>query len=60
MADHGTIATEEALTLLSKTKENYSIQNSLARFYIELRLIVISLLKQLHFFINLQHILYQN
>ena len=39
-AEHGTGVTEEAQTLLSKTKENYSIQNSLARFYIELKLII--------------------
>jgi hypothetical protein len=34
-AEHGTGATEEAQTLLSKTNEDYSIQNSPARFYIE-------------------------
>jgi len=38
-AEHGTGATEEAQTLLSKTRENYSIQNSPSRFYIELRLL---------------------
>jgi len=37
-AEHGTGATEEAQTLLSKTRENYSIQNSPARFYIKLTL----------------------
>jgi len=39
-AEHGTGATEEAQTLLSKTNENYSIQNSPSRFYIELRTLV--------------------
>jgi len=32
-------ATEEAQTLLSKTNENYSIQNTPARFYIESQVI---------------------